>query len=118
MSGASESNGCKDFFGIDGEPIVLCSSEIFSKEMQTLQIPEEIQDRMAVRQPSPENFEDRIIFMSLFNDINWTKKGNYNECFSNSDKVKDFAKKISVGTFGLFSVQEEKTLRWNAQLQT
>ena len=36
--------------------------------------------------------------MFMFNDIDWTKKGNYNGCFSNSEKVRDFAKNISVGT--------------------
>ena len=25
---------------------------------------------------NPESFEDRIIFMPMFNDIEWTKKGN------------------------------------------
>ena len=34
--------------------------------MQTLQ---EIPDKMVVCQTSPEEFEDRIIFMSVFNDI-------------------------------------------------
>ena len=41
----------------------------------------EIQDRITVSQTSSEEFEDRIIFMSIFNDIDWTKKGNYDECF-------------------------------------
>ena len=36
--------------------------------------------------------KDRIIFMSMFNDIDWTEKENHNECFSNSEKVKNYAK--------------------------
>ena len=35
--------------------------------------------------------------MSMFNDIDWTKKGNYNECFSNSEKVSDFGKRFPFG---------------------
>ena len=30
----------------------------------------------------PELMEDRIIFMSMFNDIEWTKKGNTETCFA------------------------------------
>ena len=42
--------------------------------------------------------EDPIIFMSMLNDIDWTKKANYGECFSNFEKGEGFRKKISVGT--------------------
>ena len=49
---------------------------------------------MAVRQTSPEEFEDRIIFVSMFNNIDRTKKRNSNECFSISLKVRDNAKRF------------------------
>ena len=49
---------------------------------------------MAVRQTSPEEFEDRIIFVSMFNNIDGTKKRNSNECFSISLKVRDYAKRF------------------------
>ena len=54
------SKGYKELLGIDGEPIEF-EWNIFPGHT-TLQILEEIQDRMAVRQTSPEDFEDRIIF--------------------------------------------------------
>ena len=39
-----------------------------------------------------ENYPtDRIIFMSMFNDIDWTKKGNDGICISNAEKVKDYS---------------------------
>ena len=40
-----------------------------------------LQDRIF----EPENFEDRIIFMTMFNGIEWTKKGHSEQCVSNSE---------------------------------
>ena len=68
----------------------------------------EMQDKMAVCQTSPEEFEDRIIFMSTFNDIGWTKKGKSQECFSNSAKVMNFAKRFQLGHWSLFGLGEEE----------
>ena len=45
----------------------------------------EIQLRVTTRRTRPEEFEVWIIFTSMFNDIVWTKNGNYKECFSNSE---------------------------------
>ena len=83
----------------------------------TLQILQEIQVRMAVRQTRPEEFEDRIILLSVFNDIDWTRKGSCNECFLNSEKVRYFEKDFS-WDFGLFSVLVKKKVVWDAQPQT
>ena len=33
-----------------------------------------------------EVFKDRIIFMSMFNNIEWTKRGNSERCISNANK--------------------------------
>ena len=33
---------------------------------------------------NPESFEDRIIFMSMFSDTDWTKKGNAEICLHNT----------------------------------
>ena len=38
----------------------------------------------------PEELTDRIMFMSMFNDIDRTKKGNDEICISNAHKVKDY----------------------------
>ena len=48
------------------------------EETTTVEILREIQTIITVRKTRPEEFEDRIIFMSMFNDIDWTKNGNYN----------------------------------------
>ena len=63
-----------DLLGIDGETIEF-EWNIFP-EHTTLQILQDVQDKMEACQTSREEFEDRIIFMSVFNDIYWTKKGN------------------------------------------
>ena len=54
--------------------------------LTTLQILQKIQDKLEACQTSPEKFEDRIIFMPMFNDIDWTKTHS-KECLSNSEEV-------------------------------
>ena len=43
----------------------------------------------------PENFKDRIIFMSMFNDIEWKKKDD--NCISNAEKVKNSSNRFQPG---------------------
>ena len=54
-----------------------------------------LQNDLQERNIEPEQFGDRIIFMSTFNDINWTRKRNEEICLSNSQKVKMYAKRFS-----------------------
>ena len=77
----------KDLLGIDVEPIQL-ERKILPR-FSSLQILKKIQDDLQERNIEPERFTDRIIFMSMFNDIDWTRKGNEGICFSNSEKVKE-----------------------------
>ena len=55
----------------------------------------EIQIKMTTRGIRPE----RIIFMSIFNDIDWTKNGYYKKAFffSKSQTVRDYAKRFQLG---------------------
>ena len=90
-----QSNSHRELPGIDGEPTEfewnicpgLSSLEIFQK------IQKDLQDQNI----SPEKFEDRIIFMSIFNDIDWTKRGNSERCISNSQQVKNYLVRFSRG---------------------
>ena len=50
-------------------------------------------DNLSLTQP--EEFKDWIIFMSMFNDIDW--KNNDENWISNAEKVKDYAMKVSQG---------------------
>ena len=58
---------------IEGEPIEF-EWNIFPG-FTSLQILTKIQKDLQDRNIEPEHFEGRIIFMSTFNDIRWTKKG-------------------------------------------
>ena len=62
----------KEFPGIDGEAIAL-EWKIF-QEFSLLQILQEIQNDLRKGNIEPEKFRDPIIFTSMFNDIDWTKK--------------------------------------------
>ena len=76
--------------GIDGEAI-----EFEWKILQgfsTLSILQEMQRNLQEKNIQPENFEDRIIFTSMFNDILW--KTDDERCISNAEKVKKYAKKF------------------------
>ena len=42
----------------------------------------------------PEKFEDRIIFMSMYNDIGWGKAENDDICVSNSSTFAAYAKRF------------------------
>ena len=60
----------------------------------------------------PENpgFGDRIIFMSMFIDIDWTKRGNSGQCISNSEQVKNYAKRFSQGHWTFLGPGDEMNL--------
>ena len=52
---------------------------------------------------TPEFFNDRrIIFMSLFNDINWAKKGNTEIGMDNAEEVVAFATQFKPGHWCFF----------------
>ena len=52
---------------------------------------------LARKNIQPEEFKDRIIFMSMFNDIDWSKRKNDENCILNAEKVKNYAMKFSQG---------------------
>ena len=58
---------------------------------------DEIQQMMEKLQCEPEKIKDRIIFMSMFNDIVWDSKGNDELCENNEKTVKHYARRFSLG---------------------
>ena len=62
----------KELLGIDGEAIELEWNKL--PGYSSLQILQEIQNDSQRRNIKPEKFTDPIIFMSSFNDIDWTQK--------------------------------------------
>ena len=52
--------------------------------------------------------------MSMFNDIDWTRKGNDGICISNAEKVKEYAKRVSQGHWTFLGPRDEK--KWYGTL--
>ena len=65
-----------------------------------------------------QHFSGRIIFMSMFNDIDWTTKGNSEICLSNSEQVKNDAKKVPAWTLVIPHPRRRRNMVRNAHLQT
>ena len=61
----------------------------------TLTFLKDIQMDLERKNVEPENFKDRIIFMFMFNDIEWKK--NDENCISNAEKVKNYSKRFPPG---------------------
>ena len=76
----------------------LNSSGIFSQDFRHCRIFKKIQDDLRERNIKLEDFTDLIIFMSMFNDVDWTRKGNDGICILNSVKVTDVREDILAGT--------------------
>ena len=57
----------------------------------------EIQKDPKARQINPEPFEGKILFMSVFNDIDWTKDEKSLGCISNSKDVRYHTKRFQRG---------------------
>ena len=74
----------------------------------SLQILQKIQGDLQGRNIEPENFGDRIIFMSKFNDVDWTRKGYEEKCISNSEEIKMYAKRFSQGQWTFINPGDEK----------
>ena len=80
---------------IDGEPLEFEWNILPGQA--TLQLLRKIQTTMEENRIQPEKFEDRIIFMSMYNDIDWRKAENKGTCISNSFEVKAYANRFPKG---------------------
>ena len=64
----------RESFGVDGEQIEFeCN---ISQDLRHWKSSRKIQKDLQEQNFEPENFEERIIFMSTFNDIDWTRRGD------------------------------------------
>ena len=78
---------------IDGEALEF--EWLMFQGFSSLQVLQKIQNGVQGRNVEPEKYGERIIFLSMFNDIEWTRKRNEENCISNSDKVKTCPNKFS-----------------------
>ena len=74
----------------------------------TLGLLEKIQSLMRVLQCEPEQFKNRIIFMSMYNDIALGEKENTEICESNSRTVAEYARKFPLGHWSFLEPGSEK----------
>ena len=63
----------------------------------TLGILDETQNMMTELKCELEHFQGRIIFMSMFNDIDRVKRGNKENCIANAHTVTEYARKFMRG---------------------
>ena len=96
--GNSQNNHFKELNRIDGMQTEF-EWKIFPG-FTTLGILEEIQKLTEGIQCEPEHFNDRIIFMSMKNDIAWRENGNTKTCVQNSIEVAKYARRFPCEVVG------------------
>ena len=74
---------------------------------------QKIQSDLEEAHIDPEEFSDRIIFMSMFNDINVDKRGNDTSCTLTSVKIQEYATRFMEGRWAFLGPGEgEKVVSW------
>ena len=63
--------------------------------------------RLTSQEPKHLIFSDRIIFMSMFNDIELERKDNEDSCALTSRKIKEYASKFNDGHWAFLGPGEE-----------
>ena len=94
----------QDAVGIDGEAIDF--EWTISPGFSSLSILEENPTRLGGAEIQPEEFTDRIIFMSMFNDI--VRNTNDENCVPNVEKVKNYAMRFSEGHWTFLGPRSEE----------
>ena len=100
----SENNHFKCMNRIDGMPTEF-EWKIF-QGITTFGLLEKIQSLLRGLQCEPEHFKDRIIFMSMYNDIAWRE--NTERCEYNSQIVASYARKFLRGHWSFLGHGSEK----------
>ena len=74
----------------------------------SIEILREIQKDLNARQINQDQFEGRIKFMRMFNDIDWTKSGNSSASISNAREVSDYAMEFQRGHWSFLGPADEE----------
>ena len=74
----------------------------------TWRILDEIQKMMTASKCESEQFKGRIIFMSMYNDIDWRKRGNRENCIANAHRVTEYAERFPRGHWSFLGRGSEK----------
>ena len=103
-------NSSSEPSGLNGEPIEFEFKIL--PGFTALQILHKIQSDLEEAHIDPEEFSDRIVFMSMFNDINADKKGNDTSCTLTSVKIQEYATRFMEGRWAFLGPGEgEKWFR-------
>ena len=90
---------------IDGEPMEF-EWNIFPG-FTSLQLINKVHEFMT-KMGDPSQFNERIIFMSMFNDIIWGSEDNERECDANATLVSIFAKRFPAGRWSFLGLRSEE----------
>ena len=60
-----------------------------------------------------QKFQGSIIFMSMFNDIDWNRKGNEKSCTRNSSSVAKYARKFPKRHWSFLGLESEEKRRYS-----
>ena len=102
----SETNYFREMNRIDGTPKEF-EWKIFLG-ITTFGLLEKIQNLLRDSQCECENFKGRIIFMSMYNDIESDRKETKDICEHNSQAVPDYARKCPRGHWSFLGIRSEK----------
>ena len=95
----------RELQGLNGEPIDF-EWKIFPGAT-ALDILHEVQADLQGMHVTPENFSDRIIFMSMFKDMDLERKDNEDSSAVTSRKIKEYASKFNDGHWAFLGPGEE-----------
>ena len=102
----SEKNHFKELNRIDGMETEF-EWKIFPR-LTTLGLFEKIQNLTKDLQCESEQVNDRIIFMSMYNDIVWREEGNTEKCVTNSVTLAKYARRFPRGRWSFLGPGSEK----------
>ena len=103
-----------ELLGIDGEPIDFEWNIL--PGFLSLQILQEIQNDLRKLNNKLEKFTDRIIFMSMFNDTDWTRKGNDGIFYFEFRKSQDIRDKMLAWTLDVSRSWRREEVVWSSSL--
>ena len=105
--GSTDSSEYRTLDRIDGEPLEM-EWNIFPG-FTTWELCTEVQELLSKLSLTPGKFIERIIFMSMFNDISWGSKDNKKECESNAQLVSLYAKRFGAGQWSFLGPGSERS---------
>ena len=96
----------RELQGLDGDSIDF-EWKIVPRSQSIGYSPEKNQADPQGKHITPERFSDRIIFMSMFNDIGLERKDNEDSCALTSRKIKEYASNFNDAHWAFLGPGEE-----------